>query len=287
MNIEKNKNQGAIALIMVIMITAITIVSSIVVSLVNISEKQANYHFSEAEEASVDMDACLDDALFRLASSTAISGTFNLDTASINCVYQIGSIIDGGFKNVTSTASSTSDVGFWETEIIVSINVSTTPISINSYKNSKLAYSSYVWCGDASCSNGENCGTCLADCGACVCGDGNTQGAEVCDDGNTDTETQTCGNLITESGSDHCNADCTATIVLTEVCDDGAESCGDGVKQSGSYCNSACSGYTTLSEACDYTGALCGTGVSYQSAVGCSKNPNCNLTCTLCVAACL
>ncbi|MDP2812688.1 MAG: hypothetical protein Q8O32_03275 [bacterium] len=252
MNIEKIKNQGAIALIMVIMITAITIVSSIVVSLVNISEKQANYHFSEAEEASVDMDACLDDALFRLASSSAISGTFNLDTASINCVYKISSLIDGGFKNVTSTASSTSDLGFWESEIIVSINVSTTPISINSYKNNKLAYSSYVWCGDASCSNGENCGTCLADCGACVCGDGLTQGAEVCDDGNTANE-----------------------------------ACGDGTKQVGTYCNATCSATLVLSEACDYTGALCSTGISYEGQVGCTKNPNCNLTCSVCVAACL
>ncbi|PLX26043.1 hypothetical protein C0580_00700 [Candidatus Parcubacteria bacterium] len=95
----------------------------------------------------------------------------------------------------------------------------------------------------------------LPDYVAVVCGDDEITGDEVCDDGNTTTETQTCGNGITESGDEHCNADCSAVINLTEVCDDGVnESCGDGVVQNGSYCNSTCSGYNTLSEVCDYTG---------------------------------
>jgi hypothetical protein len=251
---EQLKDQGAIALIMVIMITAITIVSSVVVSLVNISEKQANYHFSESEEAKVDMDACLDDALVRLASSTSASGSFNLDTSSVKCVYQISSVISSGLKIVTSTASSTSDVGFWETEIIALINVSTTPISIDSYKNNKLAYSSYAWCGDASCSRGETCSTCSADCGSCqTCGNGATEGTEACDDGNTVTE-----------------------------------ACGDGVKQVGSYCNATCTSVLTLSETCDYIGSECTPGgQAMTSAVGCTKNPYCTVTCGACTSACL
>lgn len=276
---------------MVIMITAITIVSSVVVSLVNISEKQANYHFSESEEAKVDMDACLDEALVRLASSTSASGSFNLDTSSVNCVYQISSVISGGLKVVTSTASSTSDVGFWESEIIAFINVSTTPISINSYKNNKLAYSSYAWCGDASCSRGETCSTCSADCGSCqVCGNSSTEGTEACDDGNTTTETQTCGNSTTESGT-YCNADCSAVINLTEVCDDGNvgdEACGDGAKQNGTYCNSTCSATIVRNETCDYTGGSCGgVNQAFTSPIGCTKNPYCNYTCTACTSACL
>lgn len=251
---EQFENQGAIALIMVIMITAITIVSSVVVSLVNISEKQANYHFSESEEAKVDMDACLDDALMKLASSTSASGSFNLDTSSVNCVYQISSLISGGLKVVTSTASSTSDVGFWETEIIALINVSTTPISINSYKNNKLAYSSYTWCGDSSCSHGETCSTCLADCGSCqVCGNGVTEGTEVHDDGNTVTE-----------------------------------ACGDGTKQVGTYSNADCTQQLSLNETCDYTGSSCGgSDQAFTLPVNCSKNPYCNSTCSGCTSACL
>ena len=38
-------------------------------------------------------------------------------------------------------------------------------------------------CGDDICSSGENCSTCVEDCGACppVCGDGVCEGGEVCD----------------------------------------------------------------------------------------------------------
>lgn len=287
---EQCENKGAIALIMVIMITAITIVSSVVVSLVNISEKQANYHFSESEEAKVDMDACLDDALMKLASSTSASGSFNLDTSSVNCVYQISSIISDGLKVVTSTASSTSDVGFWESEIIALINVSTTPISINSYKNNRLAYSSYAWCGDSSCSRGETCSTCSADCGTCqVCGNGTTEGTEVCDDGNTTTEM--CGDAILDDLGPYCNATCTASYDGGEVWDDGntvTEACGDGVKQNGTYSNADCSATIVRSEVCDYTGAECTPGgQAMTSAVGCTKNPYCTISCGGCTSVCL
>jgi len=119
-----------------------------------------------------------------------------------------------------------------------------------------------------------------------TCGDGEITGDEVCDDGNNDNETQTCGNLIIESGSDYCNSDCSATITLTETCDDGAEACGDGIKQNGTYCNDTCDGTYTVSEACDYTGFLCG-GISYSGAVGCTRKPNCTVTCGDCVDACI
>lgn len=100
----------------------------------------------------------------------------------------------------------------------------------------------------------------LPDYVAVVCGDNEITGDEVCDDGNTTTETQTCGNNITESGT-YCNADCSAEIVLTEVCDDNNlinEGCGNGIVEAAgsSYCNSTCTANIVISstETCDYTG---------------------------------
>jgi len=123
---------------------------------------------------------------------------------------------------------------------------------------------------------------CYGGGGGDVCGDGSTTGAEACDDGNTNTETQTCGNSVTESGS-YCNSDCTATISLTEVCDDGntnteTQTCGNSVTESGSYCNSGCTSTITLTEVCDdgntYT-EICGDSIvqsgSYCNS-GCSSS---------------
>jgi len=283
---EKFKNNGAISLILVLAITALTIISSVVIALINTSNTLSNYHLSEAQENRVDMDACLDEALMRIASSTATSGTFYLNTSNLSCEYQISSAISGGLKIVTSTASTTSDLGFWKSSVIVQVNVSSTPISIYSYRNDKNGYSSNLYCGDGTCGGTETCSSCSADCGSCqVCGNSSVEGTEVCDDGNTTVEY--CGDTITQSGSSYCNADCTANIVLAEQCDDGNtsnldaclntcvnascgdtyirtgveicddgntwnEACGDWTIQSGTYCNSACSATITRSENCEY-----------------------------------
>lgn len=281
-------NRGAISLILVIAITALTIISSVVIALINTSNTLSNYHWSEAQESKVDMEACLDDALFRIASSTAISGTFYLNTANLSCEYDISSAISGGLKIVTSTASTTSDLGFWKSSVIVQVNVSTTPISIYSYRNNQDSFLSYHYCGDSSCNGVEDCASCASDCGACpVCGNSVIEGSEVCDDGNTSTEY--CGDSSTQSGS-YCNADCSATLSLSEQCDDGnssntdaclntcvnatcgdsyvragvetcddgnaiTEACGDGTIQSGSYCNATCSGALSLTESCEFYSA--------------------------------
>lgn len=288
--IKENK-VGAIALVFVVMITTLTIVSSLVLALINVSEITSSYHESEAESTDIAMDACLDDAIARIASSTSASGTYSLNSLGINCSYEISAAIVAGLKTVTSTASSSSSLGNWQNTVIMQVNVSTTPISIYSYKHSPISYQSYEYCGDSACGASESCSSCEADCGSCqVCGNGATEGTEVCDDGNTTTETQTCGNSVTENGT-YCNADCTAQVVLTEVCDDGNtsnEACGDGVKQNGTYCNSTCSATIVRSEACDYTGGFCSGGInSHTGPVGCSKNPYCNNTCSSCTSFCL
>jgi hypothetical protein len=289
----KISNKGAVALLLVIMITALTVVSVVVVSMTNISNLLSNYSFGEAEGVDAELEACLDDAMLRLASSTAASGTYYLNSVGVNCYYQIASTISGGLKTVTSTASTTSSIGYWEDTVVMQVNVSSTPISIYSYKNSNSSFASYEYCGDSTCNGSETCSDCSADCGACaVCGNGAIEGDEVCDDGNTDDETQTCNNGILETGSDHCTWDCSAAIVLTETCDDGGvvESCGDGTLQNGSFCNSSCDGYDVLSETCDYTGGVCGPGsVTFESGVvGCkAKNPKCTISCGSCINFCL
>ncbi len=294
-NPKKLKNSaGAVALIFVIMVTTLTIVAGLVVSLINISDLMAGYHLSEAEVTSVNLDACIDDALARLASSTDASGTYYLSELGTYCYYQIDSAIDGGLKIVTTTASTTSDVGSWSDTVIVTVNVSTTPVSIYSYRSSQISYSSFTYCGDGTCNGTEDASSCGVDCQ--VCGNGEIEGTEVCDDGNLITEA--CGDGTTDSGSDYCNSDCTATYAGGETCDDGdtyTERCGDGVQDIGTFCNADCSSELVLNEVCDYTfSADCETPYGtyntqdyVSSDRDCSAGIACSNDCTACASSCL
>ena len=139
--INKFKQDGAIALTMVIMVTTLTVVSSVAISLVNINDLLSNYHLSEADKAAVNLDSCLSDGLLRIASSTSMSGSFSYDLggiptneAEIICGYQISATVNN-IKTVTSTATTTSDFGLWVRGIVTKINVAEQPLSIISYKD--------------------------------------------------------------------------------------------------------------------------------------------------------
>lgn len=127
-------NNGAIALILVILITTLTLVSSVVVSLNNISDLLSSYHLSEGEGVRVDIDACIDDALVRIADDLYVSGNFNLTTAEVTCSSTVSATVTG-FKTVTSTATSTNEFGSWIRSVVIGVNVSTSPILVTSYKD--------------------------------------------------------------------------------------------------------------------------------------------------------
>lgn len=296
----KSRDKGAVALILIIMITTLTLVSSVVISLVNISDLMANYHLSEAEETMVDIDACIDDVMHRISSSTDVSGSFSLSTSVVNCSSSIATTVDW-FKWATSTATSSSDVGFWSKSIAFKVNVSTSPISIDVYKDNLQGFASNAFCGDGTCQSNEDCGTCEDDCGACVCGDGSKDGAEACDDGDTDTEA--CGDGTQDNGT-FCNSDCTLEYDLDETCDDGnvyTEFCGDAIHQSGaSYCNATCTATYAGGEECDanFYGSNCDVPwndyylTSYTHSEGVCTNAKltgiaCKDDCTACTSICV
>lgn len=131
---KKIDNNGAIALILVILITTLTLVSSVVVSLNNISDLLSSYHLSEGEGVRVDIDACIDDALVRITDNLYVSGNFNLTTDEVTCSSTVSATVTG-FKTVTSTATSTNEFGSWIRSVVIGVNVSTSPILVTSYKD--------------------------------------------------------------------------------------------------------------------------------------------------------
>jgi len=291
-NILKKNNFGFVALIFVIMISSIFIVSSVIIAMVNTSNNMANYHSLESDDVMYNLDACLSDAMWQIASTTDAVGNYSIAVAGVNCAYQI-SATNSGMKTVTSTATTTSAVGSWNRSVVMQVNVSSSPFFIQSHKDYLAGTClNNSCCGDAVCNTTETCSSCGTDCGVCmVCGNGVQEGTEACDDGDTITETQTCGNLVVEGavGGPYCDATCTTVITLTETCDDGAEACGDGVKQNGTFCNDTCTGTVARTEVCDYLGQTqCSAhpDAGYLLPVGCGKKPYCNKNCDGCATIC-
>ena len=133
-NKKQYKEKGAIALILVIMVTTLTVVSSVVISLVNINDLLANYHLSEANIVTIDIDSCFNDALWQIASSTSVTGSFTLTYNNLNCTYQISAAVFN-IKTVTSTATTTSDLGSWTKAVVGKVDISKQPFTITSYKD--------------------------------------------------------------------------------------------------------------------------------------------------------
>lgn len=248
----KKLNSGFAALIFVIMITSLFIVSSVIIAMVNTSNNMANYHVAESNDVMYNIDACLSDAMWQIASSTSASGSYSINNVGgITCAYQISATLLG-MKTVTSTATTTSDVGSWNRSVVMRVNVSSSPFFIQSHKDYLAGTClNNSCCYDGVCNATETCSTCSADCGVCpVCGNGSIEGSEVCDDGN-DVNTDDCLNTCVSPS-------CGDSFVWAghETCDDSntlIESCGDGAIQSGSYCNNNCTATLVLAETCEFT----------------------------------
>ena len=130
--INRQKPAGFVALIVVIMVTAIILVSSVTIGIINSSSSVSSYQLAESDEVAFNLESCLDDALWQIASSTDTYGSFSIDAGGVLCAYQI-SATSAGLKTVTSTATTTSSLGNWNRTVIMQVNVSSTPTTIESY----------------------------------------------------------------------------------------------------------------------------------------------------------
>ncbi|EFJ42133.1 hypothetical protein VOLCADRAFT_107390 [Volvox carteri f. nagariensis] len=155
-----------------------------------------------------------------------------------------------------------------------------------------------VVCGDGTCSTGETCSSCAADCGACVvCGDGFCSGGETCLTCQADCGTRLSNGTLTCCGDGVCNAadgetcascpgDCGVCSTcnrngicepaLGEKCASGTSGCTDCGSCSSTYCGdgkctSARKGYTESCGTCslDCGGCsdplFCGDGICSSS----------------------
>jgi hypothetical protein len=124
-----------------------------------------------------------------------------------------------------------------------------------------------VSCGNAACEAGEDCVTCVADCGACAasCGNASCEADETCVNCPTDCGTcpPVCGNGACETGEDcaNCAADCGACGPV----------CGNGPCEAGEDC-------ANCAADCGICGPVCGNGPC-EAGEDCA---NCAVDCGAC-----
>jgi hypothetical protein len=137
--------QGNIALILVIMVTTLTLVSALTLALINISDLTANYHLLENENVTSQKDACLEEAMYRISQNVYATGTYALDLGDVFCNFEMSATVNG-LKTVTTTAAALSSLGYWQGTVLAQVNVSSTPIELNSYKDLvSAAWDSTAW----------------------------------------------------------------------------------------------------------------------------------------------
>lgn len=97
-------NKGYIALSTVLVITAVTLSIAATVALLSIGDIQSSYSLSQGEDAYIFTEGCMEDALNRLASSSAYAGgSFTRPEGTCN----ISVSANGSTYTLTATSNAT------------------------------------------------------------------------------------------------------------------------------------------------------------------------------------
>ena len=126
--------RGFVALITVLLISAIIITFGLSVALMNADEVLVS--FSNAQQSFVRSGAqsCVQNALNRLRNNNSVSGNVNVNTSNVNCVATIA----GASNTRTINASATTTDPFNRNVVSrgnVNVNIATNPFTIIEYKD--------------------------------------------------------------------------------------------------------------------------------------------------------
>jgi hypothetical protein len=102
---KKNLNQGYIALISVLIISAVTLAIVVSISLLGVDELKSSLTYKKGNEAFAAASACLDEALYRLSQNSSYAGG-SLPVPDVQC-----SIIISGSDPDFIVETSGQDIG--------------------------------------------------------------------------------------------------------------------------------------------------------------------------------
>lgn len=107
------KNKGFIALSLIIIVLAVTLITGSSVALLSIGEVQSSFTLSKSEETLAFVEGCMEDALLRLRSNTLAVGASTITRPEGSCLIsasQVGIVWTINATNLTSDYKRTIQV---------------------------------------------------------------------------------------------------------------------------------------------------------------------------------
>ncbi|MEK7584094.1 MAG: hypothetical protein AAB490_02535 [Patescibacteria group bacterium] len=127
-------NGGVIALILVIMVAALTVVYGTAVALMSIDETTAGSAWLATSKSRGFTKSCVNDALSRLRNASSLSGDVSISVSNVNCTYTISG--SGNTRTVIVNGTSTDAFGRSIADRAnVNVNISTNPFTVEQYKD--------------------------------------------------------------------------------------------------------------------------------------------------------
>ena len=127
-------NRGVIALILVIMVAALTVVYGTAVALMSIDETATGSAWLATSKSRGFMTLCVDASLSRLRNASGLSGDVSISVSNVNCSYTISG--SGNTRTIIANATSTDAFGRSIADRAnVNVNISTNPFTVEQYKD--------------------------------------------------------------------------------------------------------------------------------------------------------
>lgn len=125
---------GFIALMLVVMVTAMTVVYGLTVALMSVDETNNSASWLAASKSRTFTSACIDNALSTLRNNSNASGNVNIDISNVNCVATISG--SGNTRQIVANASSTDPFSRDSVDRLnVNVNINTNPFTVIEYKD--------------------------------------------------------------------------------------------------------------------------------------------------------
>lgn len=131
---QQHNQKGLIALILVVMVAAMTLVYGLSVALMTIDEQTTSFGWLHTGKAESYAGACVDNALSLLRNDSNFNGNANLSIGNITCSSTVSG--SGNTRAIFSWATATDPFGNNIVERTnINVNINTNPFTITQYKD--------------------------------------------------------------------------------------------------------------------------------------------------------
>lgn len=126
--------EGFIALIMVLLVAAFTVVYGLSVALMTLDERSASQIWFATSQVEYQASTCVDNAVALLRNNSNLAGNVNVASSSVTCIGVVSG--SGNARAIAASATSTDSRGQNVVDRVnVNVNINTNPFTIIEYKD--------------------------------------------------------------------------------------------------------------------------------------------------------